>query len=74
MNPQTKFLAEYFERFRVIAEEIQEDHDHHVCSHFGCGRKLSLEEQRYGNKCISHSINYEARQFHASVSTEREEI
>ena len=24
------------------------------CSQFGCGKKLSLEEQRFGNKCINH--------------------
>jgi len=27
-----------------------------VCSHFGCGKTLSLEEGRFGNKCINHSI------------------
>ncbi len=24
------------------------------CSQFGCGKKLSMEEQRFGNYCINH--------------------
>jgi len=27
-----------------------------TCSHFGCGRELSITEQLFGKKCIHHSI------------------
>lgn len=27
----------------------------HVCSVFGCGRKLTAQEQLFGSKCINHS-------------------
>lgn len=26
-----------------------------VCNVFGCARELSLEEQRFGDKCVSHN-------------------
>lgn len=27
----------------------------HNCTHFGCGRTLSIREQLFGSKCINHS-------------------
>lgn len=32
-------------------EEISEPE---VCSDFGCGKRLSLQERLFGNKCIRH--------------------
>lgn len=26
-----------------------------VCSHFGCGKKLTLHERLYGSKCTTHN-------------------
>ena len=26
-----------------------------ICSHFGCGRTLSIREKLFGNKCINHN-------------------
>lgn len=25
--------------------------DHQICKEFGCGKKLTLEESRYGDRC-----------------------
>lgn len=27
-----------------------------ICHHFGCGKRLTHEEQLYGDKCINHQI------------------
>lgn len=27
-----------------------------ICKHFGCGRKLSLREGLFGDKCIRHQL------------------
>ena len=27
-----------------------------ICKHFGCGKTLSLQEQRFGNRCVNHPI------------------
>lgn len=43
------------------AEDVQQymvnkkEQDPFICKEFGCGKHLSLEESRYGNKCIGHS-------------------
>ena len=26
------------------------------CTHFGCGKELTIREQLFGSKCIHHSI------------------
>ncbi len=26
-----------------------------ICTHFGCGKELTQQEQLFGNKCIKHS-------------------
>lgn len=41
--------------------KFDENPEPEICSHFGCGRKLSLREKLFGNKCINHSIDYETR-------------
>ena len=46
------FIPEYIkvepvDEERLVIEEV-------YCSIFGCGKKLTLIEKRYGNKCFNH--------------------
>ncbi len=49
-NPQD----DYIDKRKFYDEGSWEDDDP-KCSVFGCGRTLSLHEQRCGSKCINHS-------------------
>lgn len=31
------------------------EEEYKICAVFGCGKKLSLQEQLFGDKCIQHS-------------------
>lgn len=33
------------------------EHEPEICKHFGCGSRLTPQEQLYGNLCIVHSIS-----------------
>lgn len=47
--------------YSAIPQLGEPDPEPEICSHFGCGRKLSLREKLFGNKCVNHSIDYENR-------------
>lgn len=36
------------------AKHRQQDSSEHICSHFGCGNKLTLTEQLAGRVCTEH--------------------
>lgn len=46
--------ADADERFRDGTEN-----EPAVCKHFGCGKHLSLEESKYGDRCREHSVERE---------------
>ena len=40
---------------RIFIAPVYKGMAEQCCSHFGCGRSLSITEQLYGSKCINHS-------------------
>src|SRR5690242_7331119 len=64
LQEEGDFLMRHWEKeyHDVTVEEIMllmsaHYYEPKVCSHFGCGKKLSLREELFGSKCIDHSIN-----------------
>jgi len=43
---------------KAIEEMFKDGTDRPYCRHFGCGRRLTLQESLYGDKCIKHSGEY----------------
>jgi len=37
-----------------LSDEILSKSEPYTCSHFGCGRQLTLHESLCGNKCTTH--------------------
>lgn len=50
VNKSLELLREV--QFNIL---MSEDHEPHICRHFGCGRILTMEEKLYGDQCIKHS-------------------
>ena len=51
MDAKEKARKEFFKNTGSDKEEFKV----RTCTKFGCGRTLTIEEQLYGDKCISHS-------------------
>lgn len=49
-------ISMYRDELRMPYISILQKHEEpaNYCSHFGCGRKLTIEQQLYGNKCPEH--------------------
>lgn len=43
-----------YKEFELWEEDYNEDKNQ-VCSHFKCGRNLTIQEKLYGTKCQEHS-------------------
>lgn len=53
------YPLEYINRKRlekkIIKENGNEEENYQVCSHFGCGKRLRLEEILAGGRCHEHT-------------------
>jgi hypothetical protein len=60
---------DHIEGDRYLLTEIIGEHNPEpiVCSVFGCGRRLTIQEQLFGGKCIDHS-KPEEKQTNATTS------
>lgn len=47
------YLPVYFHSIPVNEETIELEDE--ICKEFGCGKKLSLREKLFGQRCIKHS-------------------
>ncbi len=49
--------SEMEQQFLTNLYRLYTDKEPVICSVFGCGKKLSNQEELFGNKCVKHSGN-----------------